>query len=100
MDDEEFPILKYTVQLYYRPEQGEQSLEITNLLPEQIASGVLIKRWTKYYLLTCKHVFDNIKVDDVIILTTGGFAVRLPNAALFINDDKDSIDLALIQIKV
>lgn len=95
MDDEEFPILKYTVQLYYRPEQKE----IDNLPPEQIASGVLIKRSTKYYLLTCKHVFDNIKVDDVIILTTGGLAVRLPNAALFINDDKDSIDLALIQIK-
>lgn len=99
MDDEEFPVLKYTVQLYYKPEQKEYSLEINNPRPEQIASGVLIKRWTKYYLLTCKHVFDNIKVDDIIILTTGGFAVRLPNVALFINDDKDSIDLALIQIK-
>lgn len=99
VDSEEFPVTKYTVQLYYSPIKEDTSTDIKDSPPQQIASGVLIKGTSQYLLLTCKHVFDNIRIDDVIILTSEGFAIRLPNEAAFINDDKDSIDLALIRFK-
>lgn len=98
MSTEEFPFLKYTVQLYYHPVKKSTSC-IDNSAPIQIASGVLIKSSAKYFLLTCKHVFDNIKPVDVIILTTGGFSVRLPDEVKFINNENDSIDLSLTQLK-
>lgn len=96
---EEFPVLKYTVQLYYAPIKKDKSLHPDDSRPVQIASGILIKNASKFFLLTCKHVFDNIKLEDVIILISGGFAVRLPNEVTFINNENDSIDLALIQIR-
>lgn len=96
--EDEFPVLKYTVQLYYAPVENNNSEEIDNVAPVQVASGVLIKDISKHYLLTCKHVFDNIKIDDIVILTGSGFAVRLPNEVQFINDEKDSLDIALIQL--
>jgi len=97
MNIEEFPVLKYTTQLYYCP--IKRNLDIDNTPPIQIASGILVKNGSKYFLLTCKHVFDNIKSEDVIILTRSGFSVRLPNEVAFINNDNDSIDLALVQLK-
>lgn len=96
---EEFPVLKYTVQLYYSPESKETEDDYERKPLIQIASGVLIKNTSKFFLLTCKHVFDNIRVEDVVILTSWGFAVRLPNEVQFINNDNDSIDLALIQLR-
>jgi hypothetical protein len=99
-DEEEFPVLKYTVQLYYSPESEHTSIDINDIPPpQQIASGVLVRNGSKFFLLTCKHVFDKIKVDDVVILTSFLFAVRLPSQATFINNDNDSIDLAVIPIK-
>lgn len=98
MEEEEFPVLKYTVQLYYSPVTKDAE-DCERDQPMQIASGVLIKNASKFFLLTCKHVFDNIKVEDVVILTSWGFAVRLPNEVQFINNDNDSIDLALIRLK-
>ena len=95
MDPEEFPVLQYTMQLYYHT----LKMGIGEDPPIQIASGILIKGLSKFYLLTCKHVFDNIRPDDVIILTSGGFSIRLPNEVKFIDGGNDSIDLALIQIK-
>jgi len=95
MDPEEFPVLQYTMQLYYHT----LKMGIGDDPPIQIASGILIKGLSKFYLLTCKHVFDNIRPDDVIILTSGGFSIRLPNEVKFIDGGNDSIDLALIQIK-
>ncbi len=92
------PILKYTVQLYLSP-PNQRRFEDDILPPIQIASGVLIQNSSKFFLLTCKHVFDNIKIDDVVILTSMGFAVRLPTAVTFVNDANDSIDLALIELK-
>lgn len=97
--EDDFPISKYTVQLYYAPVKQNPIVDEENTHPEQIASGVLIQYFTKYFLVTCKHVFDNIKQEDVIIWLSAGFAVRLPNEVEFINDDKDSIDLALIEMK-
>jgi len=97
--EDDFPIQKYTVQLYYAPVKQNSVLDEENIHPEQIASGVLIQYFTKYFLVTCKHVFDNIKQEDVIIWLSAGFAVRLPNEVEFINDDKDSIDLALVEMK-
>jgi hypothetical protein len=97
MEEEEFPVLKYTVQLYYSPITKDTEDDYERDPPMQIASGVLIKNASKFFLLTCKHVFDNIKVEDVVILTSWGFAVRLPNEVQFINND--SIDLALIRLK-
>lgn len=96
---EEFPVLKYTVQLYYCPikEKTSSGIDVSPL--QQIASGILIRSASKYFLLTCKHVFDNIRVDEVVVLISGGFAVRLPNEVTFINNENDSIDLALIQLK-
>lgn len=96
---EEFPVLKYTVQLYYSPIKEGESEYIDDSSPMQIASGILIKNASKYFLLTCKHVFDNIKTEDVIILTSAGFAVRLPTEVKFINNENDSIDLALIHLR-
>jgi len=98
MEVEEMPVLKYTVQLYYRP-IIKDAFESEIPPPVQIASGVLIQNSRKFFLVTCKHVFDNIKTDDVIILTSIGFAVRLPDTVKFVNDVNDSIDLALIEIK-
>jgi hypothetical protein len=96
---EEFPVLKYTVQLYYSPDTKNMPVDVDGSRPSQIASGVLIKNKSKYFLLTCKHVFDNIKLDDAIILTSAGFAVRLPKEIMYINNINNSIDLALIQLK-
>lgn len=96
---EEFHVLKYTVQLYYSPIKMRPVSDIDDSPPIQIASGILIKSGSKFFLLTCKHVFDNIKAEDVIILTSAGFAVRLPDEVKFINNDNDSIDLALVQLK-
>ncbi|MEJ5996238.1 hypothetical protein WG904_17545 [Pedobacter sp. Du54] len=98
MDTEEFPVLKYTVQLYYSPAQNQQ-LDSDHSPPLQIASGVLVQTSKKFFLITCKHVFDNIKIDDVVILTSMGFAVRLPDSVKFLNDANDSIDLAIIELK-
>ncbi len=98
MNTEEFPVLKYTVQLYYSPIKKSKSSH-NNCPPIQIASGVLIKSASKFFLLTCKHVFDNINPRDVIILTSEGFSVRLPNEVKFINNENDSVDLALTQLK-
>jgi hypothetical protein len=98
MDIEEVPVLKYTVQLYYSPVPKEP-FEVDILPPVQIASGVLIQNSRCFFLITCKHVFDNIKIDDVVILTSMGFAVRLSDTIRFVNDANDSIDLALIELK-
>lgn len=99
MNTEEFPVLKYTVQLYYSPIKKGVLPEIEASSPIQIASGILIKSTSKYFLLTCKHVFDTIKSEDVVILTSAGFAVRIPDEVKYINNDNDSIDLALIPLK-
>lgn len=93
----EFPILKYTVQLYFYPSKNAD-IDQRHDAPIPIASGILIKGLSTYFLLTCKHVFDNINIDDVIILTSSGFSVRLPYQVKYINNDTDSIDLALIQL--
>lgn len=99
-DEEEFPVLKYTVKLYYSPEKEYTSMDIDDIPPpQQIASGVLVRNGSKFFLLTCKHVFDNINVNDVVILASFWFAVRLPIKATFINNDNDSIDLAVVPIK-
>ena len=99
METEKFPILKYTVQLYYAPIKENAALYLDHNPPIQIASGVLVKYASKFLLITCKHVFDGIKPEDVIILTRAGFAVRLPNDIKFINDENNSIDLAVITLK-
>jgi len=99
MDPEEFPVTKYTVQLYYFPFSETVSSIDRDDAPVQVASGVLIKGRSKYFLLTCKHVFDHIKISDVIILTSSGFSVRLPDAIKFVNNDADSIDMALVELK-
>ena len=99
MNTEGFPVLKYTVQLYYSPKKEIRLSDIEDTPPMQIASGILIKGTSKYFLLTCKHVFDNIKAEDVVILTSAGFAVRIPDEIKYINNDNDSIDLALIPLK-
>lgn len=99
MDPEEFPVTKYTVQLYYFPfSETIRSIDREDA-PVQIASGILIKGRSKHFLLTCKHVFEHIKISDVIILTSSGFSVRLPDEIKFINNATDSIDLALVEIK-
>ncbi|MDB5129818.1 hypothetical protein [Mucilaginibacter sp.] len=96
---EEFPVLKYTAQLYFHPFKDNIPMDERDDAPIQIASGVFIKGTSKYFLLTCKHVFDNIKAEDVIILTSLGFALRLPDNIKFINNDTDSIDLAMVEFK-
>lgn len=93
MEPEEFPVLKYTVQLYYSPIG-----ELNDQHPIQIASGVLLNYTSKFYLITCKHVFDGFKPEDIFILTTSGFAIRLPNKIKFYNGENDSVDLALIRL--
>jgi hypothetical protein len=99
MDPDEFPVTKYTVQLYLFPFSETIRSFDRDDAPVQIASGVLIKRHKKHFLLTCKHVFDHIKISDVIILTSSGFSVRLPDEIKFVNNATDSIDLALVEIK-
>lgn len=94
MEEEEFPVLKYTVQLYYLPIDGSDEVHAI-----QIASGVLLKYDSKYLLVTCKHVFDDINVKDVFIMIEFGFAVRLPNSIKFISGENDNIDLAIIEFK-
>lgn len=95
MEPEEFPVTQYTVQLYYHPAGGA----FDENLPFQIASGVLVRKYKKHFLLTCKHVFDNINPSDVIILTPSLFVVRLPVEITFVNGVTDNIDLALSEFK-
>jgi len=92
--EEEFPILKHTVQLYYAPTSTKTSHH-----PIPLASGVLIKGKSKHYLVTCKHVFDEINAEDVVTLTSMGFAVRLPAEVYFLNEGDTSVDMALIELK-
>jgi hypothetical protein len=99
MEIEEFPVLKSTVQLYYSPRKSRSSSYVDVGSPVQIASGILIKNDSKFYLLTCKHVFDNINTYDVVVFIGAGLAVRLPYKIEYINNENDSIDLALIQLK-
>jgi hypothetical protein len=95
---EDFPVFPYTVQLFHSPELNSKQDHISLRAPEQIASGVLIENASGFFLLTCKHVFDFADVYDVIILTTWGFWVRLlPEHVTFIDNENNSIDLALIQ---
>lgn len=95
MESEEFPITQYTVQLYYNPAGGAFGENV----PFQIASGVLIRKYKKHFLLTSKHVFDHIIPSNVIILTPSLFVVRLPAQVTFINSVTDNIDLALVELK-
>lgn len=95
MEPEEFPITQYTVQLYYHP-AGEAFEEN---VPFQIASGVLIRKYKKHFLLTCKHVFDHIIPSDVIIFTPSLFVVRLSAQVAFVNNIADNIDLALVELR-
>lgn len=78
MYQDEFPVLEYTVQLYYSPKDKAVNLSGKEYEPILIASGILVKEKVRYYLLTCKHVFTNISSRDVVILTSLGFVVRLP----------------------
>ncbi|MDB5231043.1 MAG: hypothetical protein JWN76_1848 [Chitinophagaceae bacterium] len=98
MDQEEMPVAKYTVQLYYHPLKKDGQIRIEIPHPVQMASGVLIKNGQNHFLLTCKHVFDNISPQDIIILTEEGFAVRLPRDVHFIDKNSNSIDLTLIRL--
>lgn len=86
----DLPVTKYTVQLFFSPLDSLQH-------PEQIASGVLIEVNSKYFLATCKHVFNSIKIEDVVILTVAGLAVRLPDDVVYIKESDDSIDIALVK---
>lgn len=95
---EAFPVHKYTVQLYFVAKREDNNYQ-SSPPPEQIASGVLIKFESKHFLITCKHVFDNIDVEDVVILTSEGFAVRLPEKIKFIDDEKRNIDLAMVEFR-
>ncbi len=96
--EDDFPVQKYTVQLFYSPKRDSNNYQDASP-PEQIASGVLIKYNSKHFVITCKHVFENISVEDVVILTRGGLAVRLPNDIKYVDDEKRSIDIALVEFK-
>lgn len=91
MEPPAFPVLKYTVQLYFAPKNPDAPK------PIPLASGILVKGISKCFLVTCKHVFDGILVEDVVILTRMGLAVRLPHEAFYLNGGDPSIDIALIQ---
>lgn len=92
MNTSDLPLIDYTPQLFYHSKATHNTLA-----PEQFASGNLIKTESKHLLITCKHVFDNIKIDDIIILTHSGFAVRLlPEKTRFISS-KSNIDVAIIE---
>lgn len=94
MEPEEFPLLNYTVQLYYAPKKQGVTPH-----PIPIASGILIKGKSKFFLVTCTHVFDGISVEDVVILTSMGFAVRLADTVFHLNKGDSSIDITLIEMK-
>lgn len=95
---EEFPVAPYTVQLYYAPQKDTIAASYVPA-PTQVASGVLISHSTSFYLLTAKHVFDNIRTEDIVILTTMGFAARILNENVtFIDNETNNIDLALIKL--
>jgi len=99
VDPEEFPVAKFTVQLYFFPFSDTIKLADRDDAPVQIATGILIKGRSKHFLLTCKHVFDHVKISDLIILTSLGFSVGLPDEIKFVNNATDSIDLALFELK-
>lgn len=99
MANEDMPVDKFTVQLFYH--SAHDFYNGTSIKPpEPFASGVLIRRNISYYLLTCKHVFDHIKLQDVIILTKDGYSVRIPETAEFVDNENKSIDLAFIYLPV
>jgi hypothetical protein len=94
-------LLNYTPQLFYYPYYTEEDKrKVLRVQPEQIASCVLFKTETSFFLITAKHTFNNIQISDVIIFLNGNSLMRLPNDAGFIiskeeHDNKDIIILRL-----
>lgn len=85
-------LLNFTPQLYYYNSQ--------NLRPEQIASGVLFILKGDYFLITAKHVFDNIQISEVIIFLNGDNVVQLSGNIGFhiIQNRHDNLDIAILKL--
>ncbi|HMJ47842.1 MAG TPA: hypothetical protein VK498_10960 [Ferruginibacter sp.] len=95
------PLLNYTPQLYYYPFYSEADKQkVLKAEPEQIGSSVLFKTEKSHFLITAKHVFDNIRISDVIVFLNGDSVIRLPIEAGFIEpiDQQDNKDIIIIQI--
>jgi hypothetical protein len=92
IDSSSLVLLKSTAQLFFHSTKAGA----TNI-PEQIASGIFIKTNDKFFLLTCKHVFENIKGNDVIIFIHSGKIVRLTSKIEFVSTN-ENIDLAVIEL--
>ena len=89
-------LLKSTPQLFHFLAKPNNE----NVIPEQVASCVLFKTDNEYFLITAKHVFDNIQLSDVIILLNEGNSVRLyGEVGFFIKaNEHDNLDIAIIKL--
>lgn len=95
----EISLSKYTPQLYYFPIINN---EFKHKAPEQIASAVLFTTGTDNFLITAKHVFNNIQPNDIIIFLNGDSTVRLSGDIGFfvIQDRHDNLDIAILKLSI
>lgn len=89
-------LLNFTPQLFYLPDRPNNE----NGIPEQVASCVLFKTDNEYFLITAKHVFNNIRISDIIIFLNDGISERLYGDVGFFVKTRgyDNIDIAIIKL--
>lgn len=98
--EQEFQLLNFTPQLYYHP---MLSNEVNEKKPEPIASSILLLIGTGHFLITAKHVFNEININDVIILSTNeNSSVRLYGKMgyFIINGRHDNLDIAILKLSI
>lgn len=90
-------LLNFTPQLYYLPldQTGAQ-----HIAPEQIASSVLFTTGSDNFIITAKHVFKDITLNDIIIFLNDDKILRLSgNIGFFMIPDRhDNLDIAIIKL--
>jgi len=89
-------VSNHTVQLFNAP---NLVATFNQSPPEQIASGVLIATGRNYYLVTCKHVFNDFQSQNIVVFTKDGRYINLPEEVKLLSGDADSIDLAIAEIE-
>ncbi len=85
-----------TVAIYYHELEAALSIK-----PELVATGVLIKTATNYYLITAAHTFQNYQKEDICIYKKDIKIPLVGRLYLFdINDSQvnDLVDIAIIKL--
>lgn len=95
-------LFAFTPQLFYYPKFSSDA-ELRCLEPEPLASGVLINIQGRPFLITAKHIFDNMNatIRDIAIFLPHGF-ISLDGIVAFhqCTTEHDILDIAVIELPV